>query len=165
MEYYKTAYCLKDIEFVQNVFTENALIIVDHVLKKDKPIENMYEKLGDRIEYIRLNKQEYIERLKNVFRSNEYVNIHFEDSIVKKVNGDEKIYGIQIAQDYYSTNYADKGYLFLKITLDNENEPIIDVLSWQPEKNPDGSIIELKDFQIYYCNSTCQVEIISKQEQ
>ena len=149
MEFYKTAYCLKNIDFVQNVFAENAMIIIGYVLKEDKPIENMYRKLGDRIKYIRLNKQEYIERLKNVFRSNEFVNIHFEHNIVKKVNGDDKIYGIQIAQDYYSTNYADKGYLFLMIDLTNEKEPKIYVRSWQPEKNPDGSIIGLKDFQMY----------------
>ncbi len=149
MEFYKTAYCLKNIDFVQNVFAENAMIIIGYVLKEDKPIENMYKQLGDRIKYIRLNKQEYIERLKNVFRSNEFVNIHFEDNVVKKVHGDEKIYGIQIAQDYYSTNYADKGYLFLMIDLTNEKEPKIYVRSWQPKKNPDGSIIGLKDFQMY----------------
>ena len=134
---------------MQKVFAENALIIVGYVLKEDKPIENMYKQLGDKIEYIRLSKQEYIERLQNVFRSNEFVNIHFEDNVVKKVNGDEKIYGIQISQDYYSTNYADKGYLFLMIDLTDENKPKIYVRSWQPEKNPDGSVIGLEDFQIY----------------
>ena len=136
MEYYKTAYCLKNIDFVQNVFTDNALIIIGNVLKQDKPIENMYQKL-DNIEYIRLSKQEYIERLQHVFRSNEYVNIHFENSNVKKVEGD-KIYCIQIAQNYWSSNYADKGYLFLMMDL---NDP------QQPKKSPDGSIIGLEDFQ------------------
>ncbi len=83
MEYYKTAYCLKNVEFVQNVFADNALIIIGNVLKQDKPIENMYKKL-DNVEYIRLSKQEYVERLKLVFRSNEYVNVSFEDNTVKR---------------------------------------------------------------------------------
>ena len=148
MEYYKTAYCLKNIDFVQNVFAENALIIVGNVLKQDKPIENMYQKL-DNVEYIRLSKQEYIERLKHVFRSNEYVNVSFEENNVKRVNGDDKIYGIQIAQNYWSSNYADKGYLFLMIDLNDTKQPKIYVRSWQPQKNPDGSIIGLKDFQLY----------------
>lgn len=148
MEYYKTAYCLKNVDFVQNVFADNALIIIGNVLKQDKPIENMYQKL-DNVEYIRLSKQEYIDRLKLVFRSNEYVNVSFEDNTVKKVNGDDKIYGIQIAQNYWSSNYADKGYLFLMIDLNNTKEPKIYVRSWQPQKNADGSIIGLKDFQLY----------------
>ena len=148
MEYYKTAYCLKKIDFVQNVFADNALIIIGNVLKQDKPIENMYQKL-DNVEYIRLTKQEYIERLKHVFYSNEFVNVNFEKSIVKKVNGDDKIYGIQIAQNYWSSNYADKGYLFLMIDLNDPQQPRIYVRSWQPQKNPDGSIIGLEDFQLY----------------
>ena len=148
MEYYKTAYCLKNVEFVQNVFADNALIIIGNVLKQDKPIENMYQKL-DNVEYIRLSKQEYIDRLKLVFRSNEYVNVSFEDNTVKRVNGDDKIYGIQIAQNYWSSNYADKGYLFLMIDLNDPQQPKIYVRSWQPQKNPDGSIIGLEDFQLY----------------
>ena len=148
MEYYKTAYCLKNVDFVQNVFADNALIIIGNVLKQDKPIENMYQKL-DNVEYIRLSKQEYVDRLKLVFRSNEYVNVSFEDNTVKKVEGDDKIYGIQIAQNYWSSNYADKGYLFLMIDLNNTKEPKIYVRSWQPRKNEDGSIIGLEDFQLY----------------
>ncbi len=148
MEYYKTAFCLKNVDFVQNVFADNALIIIGNILKQDKPIENMYQKL-DNVEYIRLSKQEFVDRLKLVFRSNEYVNVSFEDNTVKKVNGDEKIYGIQIAQNYWSSNYADKGYLFLMIDLNNAKEPKIYVRSWQPQKNADGSIIGLEDFQLY----------------
>jgi len=148
MEYYKTAYCLKNVEFVQNVFADNALIIIGNVLKQDKPIENMYQKLDD-VEYIRLSKQEYVDRLKLVFRSNEYVNVSFEDNTVKKVNGNDKIYGIQIAQNYWSSNYADKGYLFLMIDLNDTKKPKIYVRSWQPQKNADGSIIGLEDFQLY----------------
>ena len=149
MEFYKTAYCLKDLEFVKDVFAENALIIVGHILEDYKKIENIDNSLGDRIEYIRLDKEEYIDRLKTVFKSNEYVNVHFEDNLVIRANGEDKVYGIQIAQHYYSTNYSDKGYLFLMIDLTNENKPIIWVRTWQPEKNPDGSVIGLKDFQIY----------------
>ncbi len=77
------------------------------------------------------------------------MNVNFEKSIVKKVNGDDKIYGIQIAQNYWSSNYADKGYLFLMIDLNDPQQPRIYVRSWQPQKNPDGSIIGLEDFQLY----------------
>ena len=73
---------------------------------------------------------------------------NLKENIENKVNGDEKIYGIQIKQDYYSTNYADKGYLFLMIDLNDSINPKIYVRTWQPEKNDDGSIFGLNDFEI-----------------
>jgi hypothetical protein len=140
---------LKRLDYIEKIFAENALIIVGSIVKEAEPIEGMYKKLGDeKVKYIELDKTEYIERLKTVFGSNEFVNIHFEDNIVKKVNGSDKIYGIQIKQDYYSTNYADKGYLFLMLDLNDSINPKIYVRTWQPEKNPDSSIFGLNDFEI-----------------
>jgi len=146
MEYYKTAYCLERIDYIESIFAENALIIVGHVLREAEPIDGMYQLLGDRVRYVRLAKQEYIANLKWVFGRNEFLNIHFEDNTVKKVGGEDKVYGIQIAQHWYSTNYSDKGYLFLMLDLNKPEQPKIYVRSWQPEKNPDGSIIGLSDF-------------------
>ena len=147
MEQYKTAYCLKNIDYIEQVFSENALIIVGTVLKQDKSIENMYEKLGDKIEYVKYSKREYVERLKMVFGNNEFVNIHFEDNKVQKSNKNDKIYGIQISQYYYSENYADRGYLFLMFDLTDSLNPQIYVRTWQPEKDEDGKMFELADFK------------------
>lgn len=149
MENYKTAYCLKRLGYIESIFAENALIIVGSVVKQAEPIDGMYAIAGnDRVKFIELSKNEYIERLRNVFASNEFVNIQFEDNLVTKVNGDDKIYGIQIRQNYYSTNYADQGYLFLMIDLNDSINPKIYVRTWQPEKNPDGTIFGLSDFRM-----------------
>ena len=136
MEDYKSAYCLGRIDYLEQVFADNALIIVGQVLKTDaKPLDDMYLSLGnERIEYLKLTKKEYIERLRLIFNANEYVNIQFDENTVKKA--DEKLYGIQIAQNYYSATYADKGYLFLMMDLNDANNPKIYVRTWQPEKNP-----------------------------
>ncbi|MCF8303194.1 MAG: LPP20 family lipoprotein [Bacteroidales bacterium] len=149
MENYKTAYCLKRLDYIESVFADNALIIIGHVLKEAEPIDGMYTRIGsnERVKYIRKTKQQYIGDLQRVFQSNEFINIHFEDNTVERTNKlEDKTYGIQIAQHYYSTNYADKGYLFLMVDLNDTTNPKIYVRSWQPEKNPDGSIIGLKDF-------------------
>lgn len=147
MEDYKSAYCLGRIDYLEQVFADNALIIVGQVLKTDaKPLDDMYLSLGnERIKYLKLTKKEYIERLRLIFNANEYVNIQFDENTVKKA--DEKLYGIQIAQNYYSATYADKGYLFLMMDLNDANNPKIYVRTWQPEKNPDGSIIGITDFK------------------
>ena len=146
MEYYKTAYCLKRIDYLESIFDENALIIVGKVLKKAKQLEGVYYNLdANKIEYIRLSKYEYLDRLKRVFASNEFVNIHFQDNEVKR-KADEKVFGIQISQYYYSTNYADKGYLFLMVDLKDSLNPKIYVRTWQPEKDSDGGLYGLEDF-------------------
>ncbi|HZK08264.1 MAG TPA: hypothetical protein VFC92_08695 [Bacteroidales bacterium] len=149
LEYYKTAYCLKRLDLIAPIFADNALIIVGNVVQMAEPIDGMYARAGRRkVEYITQNKAEYLGRLMQVFNSNEFVNIHFEENIVKKVNGEDKVYGIQIKQDYYSTNYADKGYLFLMIDLSDSLQPKIYVRTWQPERNADGTIYGLSDFVI-----------------
>ncbi len=146
MENYKTAYALERLNYIENIFSDNALIIVGKVLKKAERIDGMYQNLENHdIQYIRLSKKEYVNRLSSVFRSNEFVNIQFEENSVKK-RGKDDVYGIQIKQNYYSSNYADKGYLFLMIDLNNIEKPKIYVRSWQPQKNADGSIIGLSDF-------------------
>ncbi|MBU2651389.1 MAG: LPP20 family lipoprotein [Bacteroidetes bacterium] len=149
MEYYKTAYALKRLDYIESIFADNALIIVGHVFKNDNtPLDAMYMKLGnEKVKYIYHTKESYIKALRNVFNSNEFVNIQFEDNEVSRTNRlEDKLYGIQIAQNYYSSTYADKGYLFLLIDLNDSMNPKIYVRSWQPEKNPDGSVIGLTDF-------------------
>ena len=149
MESYKTAYSLKRLDYIESVFSDDALIIVGTVLKRKGSVEDMMKNLGDNVvKYQRLTKQEYVQRLRSVFNSNEYINIDFDDAKVKKVNGNSKIYGIQIAQHYYSATYSDFGYLFLMIDLNDSLNPTIYVRTWQPERNPDGSIYGLEDFQM-----------------
>ena len=148
MENYKTAYCLKRIDYLQKVFDEDALIIVGKVLDNYTNTDrNMMSLLPEKeIQYQRFSKTEYLSRLKRVFANQEFVNIHFEDNTVEKANRDVPIYGIQIAQHYTSATYADKGYLFLMIDLRDTLNPIVHVRTWQPQKNPDGSIYGLNDF-------------------
>jgi hypothetical protein len=152
MENYKTAYALKRIDYLDAIFDENALIIVGNVVKRapesaDK-VKLMYGNLSEEeVKYMVFTKKEYIDRLKGIFKRNEFINLHFEDNQIRKTQRNDKIYGIQIAQHYYSSTYADKGYLFLMIDLNDTLQPKIYVRSWQPEKNPDGTIYGLEDFR------------------
>ena len=151
MEAYKTAYSLKRLEYIKSIFSDDALIIVGTVLQRYKPIDGMYEQIGEKaVRYQRYSKKEYINRLANVFNSKDYIHINFDEAKVKKVNGDQKIYGIQIAQSYNSDNYSDFGYLFLMIDLtDTLEHPQIYVRTWQPQKSSDGSIYGLEDFKLH----------------
>ena len=148
LENYKTAYCLKRLDFIENVFDEDALIIVGHVVKKYKQADNInYGNLSqEEVTYQKFTKGEYINRLKRLFLLNEFINIHFEDTDVRKAKKDYKVYGIQIAQHYTSDSYADKGYLFLLLDLRDSLNPIIHVRTWQPKKDENGSVYGIEDF-------------------
>ncbi len=151
METYKTAYCLKNIDYIEKIFDDDALIIVGKVLNRTQVKDKAYvSTLSDKeVEYQRYTKSEYVTRLKRVFSNQEFVNVHFEDNNVEKANRDIPIYGIQIAQHYKSSTYADKGYLFLLLDLRDTLNPIVHVRTWQPHKNPDGSIYGLQDFPFH----------------
>jgi len=146
MEHYKTAFALKRLDYIESIFSDDALIIVGHVVEKVVDVENPWLN-HEVVKYNTYTKQQYVSNLAANFRRNEFINIRFEDNIVRKTERDDKIYGIQIAQHYYSSTYADKGYLFLMIDLNDTINPKIYVRTWQPEKNPDGSIFGLEHFR------------------
>jgi LPP20 lipoprotein len=152
MEYYKTAYCLEDIDYLDRIFAENALIIVGRVLEDDDfEIENITDTIAkEKVEYIRYEKDEYIDHLRQVFNANEYINLQFEDNDIKHYSNDpdSALYAIQIKQNYYSQNYGDQGYLFLMMDLQDVTEPKIYIRTWQPEKFPDGSVFGVDDFKM-----------------
>jgi hypothetical protein len=145
LENYKTAYALKRIGYIEKIFADDALIITGSVLKVNPNEVNHFE--NNRIvKYNRQSKQQYIKNLNYSFKSKEYVNIKFEKSTIKKAGQGGDIFGIQIKQDYFSSNYGDAGYLFLMVDLNDPDEPLIHVRTWQPEIEPNDSIYGLSDF-------------------
>jgi hypothetical protein len=145
MENYKTAYALKRLDYIKSIFSEDALIITGSVLKVNPNPEFRYMN-NEKVKYTRQSKQQYMRNLEMCFKSNEFINIRFADNEVRQSGKGGDIYGIQIKQDYFSSNYGDTGYLFLLIDMTDSIKPVIHVRTWQPQKNPDGSIIGISDF-------------------
>ena len=142
LENYKTAFALKRLDYLESVFDDNATIITGHVIKKNPKldVENQSAVFGDNkplIKYTRQTKSEYLRKLKMCFQSNQFINVRFADNDVVKMGAGGETYGIQIKQDYYSTNYGDQGYLFLMVDFNDPENPSIKVRTWQPERNPD----------------------------
>lgn len=145
MENYKTAYALKRLDYIENIFSDNALIITGSVVKVKSSPEFQYSN-NQIVRYNQMSKAQYLRNLQHCFRSNEFINIRFADNTVRQSGKGKELFGIQIKQDYFSTNYGDTGYLFLLIDMTDSIAPVIHVRTWQPEKNPDGSIYGLSDF-------------------
>lgn len=138
LEDYRTAYCLKDLEYINKVFADDAYIIVGRVLKQsakrfsDRP----YEVGGERTIYSRKSKQQYIYDLRKSFVSKEFVNIRFEDcNVAKGFYDKEGIYAVQVQQLYFSDNYADDGILTLAIDMRDNIDPLVRVRVWQQKRD------------------------------
>ena len=145
MENYKTAFALKRLDYIEKIFSDDALIITGRVTKVATSPEFRY--LNNTIvKYNQQSKTQYLKNLKYSFGSNEYVNLRFADNVVKQSGKSNSVYGIQIKQDYFTPNYGDTGYLFLLIDFTDTKAPQIHVRTWQPNKNADGSIYGLSDF-------------------
>lgn len=145
LENYKTAYALKRLDYITTIFDDDAVIITGKVVKVST--KGNGQKTNEIIKYNRYTKDSYLKYLKNSFASKEYINLRFADNDVRKLGKGGEIYSIQISQEYYSSNYGDKGYLFLMVDINNPDEPIIKVRTWQPEKDPDFGIYGPEDFK------------------
>lgn len=133
VEQFRTAYNEKDIVFLENIFSEDALIITGSVttVKKTDGKGISYNK----VTYKKQNKQEYIGNLKKSFASNSWINVRFDEvKVVKHPNPQmEGFYGVTVRQKYSnSRGYSDDGYLFLLWDFRDKDNVQIHVRTWQP---------------------------------
>ncbi|MBR5478012.1 MAG: LPP20 family lipoprotein [Bacteroidaceae bacterium] len=151
LENYKTAYSLERLEYLRDIFSDDAVIIVGNVTRR---MTNVNSEIGisikgqEIIRYNRYTKDTYISHLDQVFRRNEFINIRFTNNDVQKLTkfADKELYAIQIGQEYKSSLYADMGYLFLLVDMTNPKEPIIKVRTWQPNEVDPDSLYHIGDF-------------------
>lgn len=146
LEDYQTAYALKRIDYLDQIFSDDALIIVGRVMQRRKLVDGVYYKDESFIELNQKTKAEYIKSLNRAFNSREYINLKFRDTnFIQAANG-ENLFGVQIKQEYYSNSYSDVGYLFLIVDL-REKLPCIHVRTWQPNKTKIEDLINLNNFR------------------
>lgn len=140
LENYRTAFALKDLNFIKSVFDENATIIVGGVRTTLNPTRQgdiMGMKSEKEYTYAKKSKDQYIKDLERCFASNSYVNLRFYGTDVEKMGMGGETFALQMKQDYTSQHYGDEGYLFLLVDFNNPDEPVIKIRTWQPERRPD----------------------------
>ena len=158
LEDYQTAYALKRYDYLESIFSDDALIIVGHVLKgNDDELKDIkkFNLPAQEVELLRMDKNAYFDRLSKVFKSQEYINIRFTETDFKRqmfsndesnTNG-EDIFGVRLLQEYHSTTYGDVGYLFLMVDLREVQRPVIHVRAWQPDKVDINKLVNLRDLE------------------
>ena len=133
LEDYQTAYALKRTDYLDKIFSDDALIIVGTVLSQRKKSDDFKMKQETRVRYDTLSKSKFIGNLDKVFNSNEFVTLRFLDTEFDRHSSGKEIYGIRVKQEYMSSTYGDVGYLFLIVDL-RTDVPVIHVRTWEPDK-------------------------------
>ena len=149
MEDYQTAFALKRLDYIEKIFSDDAIIITGKVGAHEKNAKRFFDAKelhmthkNKNVKYTTYSKDEYIDKLRKDFydrRSGtykKYIQLVFEDAEISKVatNGyiDNEILWIEIKQQYNSDKYSDKGYLALQIDLKPKGSQIR-VRTWTPE--------------------------------
>lgn len=161
MERFRTAYNKKDIETIDRMFSEDALIITGNVVTVRSNDGSAY---AQKVTYDQMDKQRYIAKLRRAFARNKWIDVKFnpidEDSAggcggITRSKLHPNMYGVRVQQSWKSSNYNDEGYLFLLWEFPQDGgDPIIHVRTWQPEfvngqrQAPDNSISTLGGFDL-----------------
>lgn len=148
-EHLRTSYTTRDIDFIRQVFSDNALIIVGHTIKTGS--KNTAGSGSRKVSYAIRSKKEYLERLERMFNSNSKIDVGFSDFKILRHPTMEGIYGVTLRQKYSCDSYSDDGLLFLLWDFRDPSMPLIHVRTWQPAPDIlEGSedVIEIGDFNL-----------------
>lgn len=154
VEQFRTAYNTKDLNFLEQIFSDDALIITGKVIKAVPSEENNFLP-KDKVVYNKQSKRQYLDNLARVFKANKRINVQFDDIKVVGHSSKEGFYGVTLKQGYSSDLYSDSGYLFLLWDFNNPEAPQIHVRTWQPEMInattplPEEEVFTCEDFDIF----------------
>lgn len=153
VEHLRTSYTTKDIDFLEQLFSENALIVVGTVVHT-APQESTSYLPPAQVVYNVKSKRQYLDRLKEVFKANRNIDVQFSDFHIMRHPTQRGIYGVSLRQKYHSDIYSDDGYLFLLWDFRDKTAPKIHVRTWQPRMQPDhtplpeNEIFSIRNFNL-----------------
>ena len=157
VEDFRTAYEKKDIDFLEMVFSDDALIITGKVIQRKKGERGIQMK--PEITYTKYSKKEYLDRLRtHVFPNTKTIDVTFGTVEVVKHPSIEGYFGVLVRQGYKSVFksgaiYEDDGYLFMLWDFRDENHPQIHVRTWQPYWMDEARTQTISEDQIININS------------
>ena len=130
-EQFQNAYNKCDIGFMENIFSDDAIIITGKIktqrVKSDLAMSN-----ASKVEYVQQNKAQYLNGLRRIFRNAKYINVKFSDYKIVRHGSKPNYYGVTLQQDWATNTYKDQGIVFLVWDFSNEDTPKIHVRTWQP---------------------------------
>jgi hypothetical protein len=135
VEAFRSYYDEKDIASLQQVYSDDALIITGRVIQR-RSFQNDQPTLKPEIVYSKKNKEQYLKSLESTFRRNKFIKVSFDSIQVVRHPAKPNFYGVTLHQNWKSSSYQDDGYVFLlwEFKDDNDEHPIVHVRTWQPDR-------------------------------
>ena len=130
VEHFRTSYNQKDLKFLRQVFSDDALIITGRVVKVKK---SEVVPSGKKIIYTSQTKKQYLDNLDRAFKSNSYIKVSFDNVMIVEHPTIKDIYGVTVHQKWNTARYSDEGYVFMVWDFRNPDTPQIHVRTWQPD--------------------------------
>ena len=130
VEHFRTSYNQKDLKFLRQVFSDDALIITGKVIKVRK---SEMAPSGNKVIYTTQTKQQYLDNLSKAFKANSYIKVQFDDVVIVEHPTIKGIYGVTVHQSWKTARYSDEGYVFMVWDFRNPDLPQIHVRTWQPD--------------------------------
>lgn len=152
VERFRTSYNQKDLDFLNQVFSDDALIITGSVVKPNAKRNDMLSVSLPTVSYKSQSKKEYLANLARVFKKNRYINVVFNDVKIVRHADRPEFYGVTVRQNYNSSTYSDDGYVFMVWDFTDRSNPQIHVRTWQPaylDKEKKMPLPEEEIFDIY----------------
>lgn len=152
VERFRTSYNQKDLDFLRQVFSDDALIITGNVVNSRKNDGGISL---PSVKYTKQTKVEYLTKLQRIFRNNRYINVVFDDVVIKRHGVNPNVYGVRVVQHWNTSSYSDEGYVYMVWDFTNPDAPQIHVRTWQPmyldtakkQPLPDDEIFDLNSFE------------------
>lgn len=150
LEKYRTAYMTRDLSTIETLFSDDAVIIIGRVIKKEPLNKDIdFKRFGKEPDasYLKYTKNQYLTNLKRSFESNQDIFLGYNSLKVLIKNNQPDTYGISMRQNYQSSVYSDEGYLFLLVDF-KDKEPKIYVRAWQPSEWSEEKMVQTANFKL-----------------
>ena len=151
VEQFRTAYNTKDMSFLRQVYSDDALIITGHVITPRRT-RDFGTLNSPKIRYTKQSKAQYLTNLAKVFNYNKRIRVTFDEIRVLMHPTKSDWYGVTLHQGWTSDRYHDDGWLFLLWDFSDEAHPTIHVRTVQPDQINGNKISEEDIFGLDDCN-------------
>ena len=152
VENYRSFYDEKDLNSIDRIFSDDAIIITGTV-PMQRSLSSDMQSWREKITYKVQSKPQYLSNLASNFKRNKYIKVTFSDVEVVRHPANPNYYGVTLHQHWKSSTYEDDGYLLLVWEFHDGQDPIIHYRTWQPDRIGSHSltkdeIINIMDFNI-----------------
>lgn len=160
-EQFANAYHKMDIQFMDDIFSDDALIITGSVRKRapatiglrQNPETGVTLPNQDKVTYTVHTKAQYLANLKRIFNNQRnmkggFVDVKFDDYTVVRHPAKPNYYGVTLRQRWSTKGYSDEGIVFLVWDFTDEEHPKIQVRTWQAMDTTEKEIFTLNHFKL-----------------